>query len=89
MTYKIVDSDVIFFSMMIKFYGRDRENLLSQSYCVWQSLVKYLYVFSFHASMKLTTFMVFSCMNPGFNVETVEYKNISFTVWDVGGQDKV
>jgi GTPase SAR1 family protein len=27
--------------------------------------------------------------NAGFNVETVEYKNISFTVWDVGGQDKV
>ncbi|XP_021722594.1 ADP-ribosylation factor 1-like [Chenopodium quinoa] len=24
----------------------------------------------------------------GFNVETVEYKNISFTVGDVGGQDK-
>ncbi|KAJ7569129.1 hypothetical protein O6H91_01G071100 [Diphasiastrum complanatum] len=24
----------------------------------------------------------------GFNVETVEYKNVSFTVWDVGGQDK-
>merc|ERR1712216_618831 len=23
----------------------------------------------------------------GFNVETVEYKNINFTVWDVGGQD--
>ncbi|XP_072304619.1 ADP-ribosylation factor 4-like [Eucyclogobius newberryi] len=22
----------------------------------------------------------------GFNVETVEYRNISFTVWDVGGQ---
>lgn len=22
-------------------------------------------------------------------METVEYKNISFTVWDVGGQDKV
>ncbi|XP_071349588.1 ADP-ribosylation factor 4-like [Trachinotus anak] len=22
----------------------------------------------------------------GFNVETVEYKNVSFTVWDVGGQ---
>ena len=34
------------------------------------------------------------CFSPcpppaGFNVETVEYKNISFTVWDVGGQDKV
>ncbi|KAL1007840.1 hypothetical protein UPYG_G00092300 [Umbra pygmaea] len=25
----------------------------------------------------------------GFNVETVEYKNISFTVWDVGGQDVI
>ena len=22
----------------------------------------------------------------GFNVETIEYRNISFTVWDVGGQ---
>lgn len=28
-----------------------------------------------------------SCV--GFNVETVEYKNIQFTVWDVGGQDKI
>jgi len=25
----------------------------------------------------------------GFNVETVEYKNINFNVWDVGGQDKI
>jgi len=25
----------------------------------------------------------------GFNVEKVEYRNISFTVWDVGGQDKI
>ncbi|CDO64640.1 ADP-ribosylation factor [Plasmodium reichenowi] len=25
----------------------------------------------------------------GFNVETVEFRNISFTVWDVGGQDKI
>ncbi|KAG1672580.1 hypothetical protein FOA52_010681 [Chlamydomonas sp. UWO 241] len=25
----------------------------------------------------------------GFNVETVEYKNISFTVWDVGSQTKI
>ena len=23
-----------------------------------------------------------------FNVETIEYKNVSFTVWDVGGEDK-
>ena len=25
----------------------------------------------------------------GFNVETIEYKNICFIVWDVGGQDKI
>ncbi|CAL8353981.1 ADP-ribosylation factor 4 [Gadus morhua] len=25
----------------------------------------------------------------GFNVETVDYKNVSFTVWDVGGQNIV
>jgi small GTP-binding protein len=25
----------------------------------------------------------------GFNVETLEYKKIKFTVWDVGGQDKI
>ncbi|XP_060698768.1 ADP-ribosylation factor 5-like [Hemiscyllium ocellatum] len=25
----------------------------------------------------------------GFNVETLDYKNITFTVWDVGGQDKI
>jgi len=25
----------------------------------------------------------------GFNVETVKYNNISFTVWDVGGQERI
>ena len=25
----------------------------------------------------------------GFNVETVEYKSINFTVWDLGGQNKI
>ena len=25
----------------------------------------------------------------GFNMETQEYKNISFTVWHMGGQDKI
>jgi len=25
----------------------------------------------------------------GFNVETVEYRNINLTVWDVGGQDRI
>jgi small GTP-binding protein len=25
----------------------------------------------------------------GFNVETVQYKRLSFTMWDIGGQDKI
>lgn len=25
----------------------------------------------------------------GFNVEKVQYKNVEFTVWDVGGQEKL
>jgi len=25
----------------------------------------------------------------GFNVEQLEYKNLRFTVWDIGGQDKI
>merc|ERR1719479_25245 len=33
--------------------------------------------------------MVTTIPTIGFNVETVEYKNICFTVWDVGGQDKI
>ena len=28
-------------------------------------------------------------LTAGFNVETVQYKNLSFSVWDVGGQAKV
>jgi len=30
-------------------------------------------------------------LNPtvGFNVEIVKYKNVKFSVWDVGGQDKI
>eukprot|EP00002_Diphylleia_rotans_P020899 TRINITY_DN4065_c0_g1_i1.p1 TRINITY_DN4065_c0_g1~~TRINITY_DN4065_c0_g1_i1.p1 ORF type:complete len:111 (+),score=20.93 TRINITY_DN4065_c0_g1_i1:212-544(+) len=25
----------------------------------------------------------------GFNVETIQYKKLNFTVWDVGGQDRI
>jgi len=25
----------------------------------------------------------------GFNVETVQYRNINFTMWDIGGQEKI
>lgn len=39
--------------------------------------------------MKILINIGFTFYVPGFNVETVEYKNVSFTVWDVGGQDKV
>ena len=31
--------------------------------------------------------MVTTIPTVDFNVETVEYKNLSFTVWDVGGPD--
>jgi len=44
---------------------------------------------SSHAPLPRTPFSFPFFPFPGFNVETVEYKNISFTVWDVGGQDKV
>ena len=29
------------------------------------------------------------CIAVGFNVEKVQYKNVLFTVWDVGGQEKL
>ena len=30
-----------------------------------------------------------TCVRAGFNVEKVQYKNVLFTVWDVGGQEKL
>ena len=30
-----------------------------------------------------------NCNHAGFNVEKVQYKNVLFTVWDVGGQEKL
>ena len=44
---------------------------------------KLLFLINFPNNLKLKSFLT------GFNVETVEYKNICFTVWDVGGQDKI
>eukprot|EP00735_Rhodelphis_limneticus_P007762 TRINITY_DN20390_c0_g1::TRINITY_DN20390_c0_g1_i1::g.8452::m.8452 TRINITY_DN20390_c0_g1::TRINITY_DN20390_c0_g1_i1::g.8452 ORF type:complete len:182 (-),score=18.44,sp/P49076/ARF_MAIZE/70.72/7e-90,Arf/PF00025.16/1.7e-73,Ras/PF00071.17/1.1e-14,G-alpha/PF00503.15/1.5,G-alpha/PF00503.15/9.4e-11,SRPRB/PF09439.5/3.1e-12,Gtr1_RagA/PF04670.7/5.9e-11,Miro/PF08477.8/7.7e-10,MMR_HSR1/PF01926.18/0.00068,6PF2K/PF01591.13/0.0027,AAA_33/PF13671.1/0.13 TRINITY_DN20390_c0_g1_i1:36-581(-) len=41
-------------------------------------------LYKFHLGETVTTIPTI-----GFNVETVEYKNISFTVWDVGGQDRI
>lgn len=31
----------------------------------------------------------FNILFTGFNVEKVQYKNVLFTVWDVGGQEKL
>lgn len=59
-----------------------------EKYCIdlcLQTTEIALYIFKLSVDDK-------TCCNlyiPGFNVETVEYKNISFTVWDVGGQDKI
>lgn len=39
-------------------------------------------------SMKLGS-VVTTIPTIGFNVETIDYKNISFTVWDIGGQSKI
>lgn len=33
--------------------------------------------------------LYFLCVFSGFNVETIEYKNLRFTIWDVGGQHKL
>jgi ADP-ribosylation factor protein 1 len=32
---------------------------------------------------------VLSVPTVGFNIETLEYKNLKFNVWDVGGQDRI
>lgn len=34
-------------------------------------------------------YLAYRPLSVGFNVETVEYKNLSFTMWDVGGQTKI
>lgn len=44
---------------------------------------------SSHEPQNITVANRLTAYSTGFNVETVEYKNIQFTVWDVGGQDKI
>lgn len=41
--------------------------------------------FSVDFSVKLSR----CSLSTGFNVEKVQYKNVMFTVWDVGGQEKL
>ena len=59
----------------LNFSARSRENFKSFKVQVF--------------TLTLSQFDEIYYLIPGFNVETVEYKNISFTVWDVGGQDKI
>ncbi|KAI7741008.1 hypothetical protein M8C21_004773, partial [Ambrosia artemisiifolia] len=33
--------------------------------------------------------IIWTCIHEGFNVEALEYKNIKFSVWDLGGQDSI
>jgi small GTP-binding protein len=55
------------------------------SFCLYaHSLTALIISIAINYSIVVTTIPTI-----GFNVETVEYKNISFTVWDVGGQDKI
>ena len=65
--------------------------------CAWRDNVFLSFSLSFRSRAGKTTILyklklgeiVTTIPTIGFNVETVEYKKINFTVWDVGGQDKI
>lgn len=70
--------------------------LVKLQFCISSSLVKLLQLSQpsvcIHALILLSSRdcgIITNSISTGFNVETVEYKNIQFTVWDVGGQDKI
>lgn len=42
-----------------------------------------------HTSLCTLIQYLFLFPSSGFNVETVEYKNLKFTIWDVGGKHKL
>lgn len=46
-----------------------------------------VFVVSFIVNISLVLKKLF--LKTGFNVETVEYKNLKFTIWDVGGKHKL
>jgi GTPase SAR1 family protein len=46
-------------------------------------------VFSFIYQLLSTMMCLILLLCTGFNVEKVQYKNVAFTVWDVGGQEKL
>ena len=44
-------------------------------------------IFSLNEDNKINICMTWLVL--GFNVETIDYKNIALTCWDVGGRDKM
>ena len=46
-----------------------------------------VFVVSFIVNISLVLKKLF--LKTDFNVETVEYKNLKFTIWDVGGKHKL
>ncbi|GFQ02189.1 ADP-ribosylation factor [Phtheirospermum japonicum] len=47
------------------------------------------YIETFKCRSERTQNDQINCCRAGFNVEKVQYKNVIFTVWDVGGQEKL
>lgn len=72
----------MFFVVMVILNSKKNKNKKSlPAFSVWYWTVQ---------SLSVNEWLIcFFLLLAGFNVETVEYKNISFTVWDVGGQDKI
>ena len=70
---------------------------VSASACWWQYVYPMLAMFtSFQVifwqhcgNLANSTLMTQTSASAGFNMEKVQYKNVMFTVWDVGGQEKL
>lgn len=56
---------------------------------VWKFFELYCHDLWNIASELILQWIVFWFYHVGFNVEKVQYKNVIFTVWDVGGQEKL
>ncbi|KAL3873151.1 hypothetical protein ACJMK2_036305 [Sinanodonta woodiana] len=63
---------------------------------LWQSEEVKILIFGLDAAGKTTSLyqlklgeVVTTIPTIGFNVETIDYKNVKITAWDVGGRDKI
>ncbi|THU74554.1 hypothetical protein C4D60_Mb04t34600 [Musa balbisiana] len=67
------------------FFGNKEMRILSK--LIWHEHTQYA---SYHNNLdSLDSGNSFLFIYAGFNVEKVQYKNVIFTVWDVGGQEKL